>query len=36
MITAQHVKAAFDMVIAITEAIREAGEISEGTLYARH
>jgi hypothetical protein len=32
--TADQVKAAFTMVAAVAEAIREAGEIPSGTLYA--
>ena len=32
--TSDQVKAAFQMVAAVAEAIREAGEIPSGTLYA--
>jgi hypothetical protein len=32
--TKEQIKAAFQMVTAVTEAIREAGEIPAGTLYA--
>lgn len=32
--TKEQVKAAFTMVAAVAEAIREAGEIPSGTLYA--
>lgn len=32
--TAAELKAAFAMTLAVTEAIREAGEVPSGTLYA--
>ena len=35
MATAAQVRAAFDLVIAVSEAIRELGEVPNGELYAR-
>jgi len=32
-VTKEQLKAGFSAIVAVTEAIREAGEIPEGTLY---
>lgn len=34
VVTKEQVKGAFNTIVAVTEAIREAREIPEGTLYA--